>query len=809
MPPIKALKPEQLYHRCDPGQFKFKTTAELDDLAEVLGQTRAVDAIQFGIGIQREGYNLYAMGPPGLGKHSVVRRFLEQRAAAEPVASDWCYVHNFEQGHKPRALKLPPGRAQKFGADMARLIEELRAAIPAAFETDEYRARRQEIDEELSERQEKAFADLRERAKKEDVTLIRTPGGLGFAPVKGGEVMDPDAYHKLPEERRKHIENAIEGFQEELAKVVHQIPKWRRESQRKLKELNREVTQVAVNSLIEELKAEYEGLPAAQDYLVAVQKDVLENAEDFRQPKEGEPPTLFGIPIGQPDTSETTLRRYRVNVLIDHRESKGAPVVYEDNPTHDNLVGRIEHVAQMGTLVTDFMLIKAGALHRALGGYLVLDALKLLVQPFAWEALKRSLRSREVRTESLGQTLSLVSTVSLQPEPIPLQVKVVLVGERLLYYLLYALDPEFGELFKVAVDFEEQMSRKPKADQLYARLIGTLARKETLHPLDRTAVARVIEHSSRLAGDAEKLSIQMRGLHDLVREADYWARLDQRDVVRAEDVQRAIDAQEHRASRVRERLQEEIQRGTILIDTGGERVGQVNGLSVLQLGGYAFGNPSRITARVRLGGGRVVDIEREVELGGPIHSKGVLILSGFLAGRYVPDRPLSLSASLVFEQSYAGVEGDSASSAELYALLSALAEVPIKQSLAVTGSVNQHGQVQAIGGVNEKIEGFFDVCKARGLAGDQGVLVPASNVKHLMLRQEVIEAAASGKFHIYPVETIDQGIEILTGRPAGKRGKDGRFPPGTINFRVEQRLSEFAERARSFRSTEAKEEKQP
>ncbi len=427
----------------------------------------------------------------------------------------------------------------------------------------------------------------------------------------------------------------------------------------------------------------------------------------------------------------------------------------------------------------------------------------MLSQPFAWEALKRGLRSREIRTESLGQALSLISTVSLEPEPIPLDVKVVLVGQRLLYYLLHAYDPEFAELFKVEVDFEEDMERGPESDLLYARMIATLARREKLRALDRAAVARVVEHGSRNAGDAEKLSVQMRDLMDLMRESDYWAGAAGRKVVSADDVQRAIDARVARSDRVRDRLLEQILRGTLLIDTTGSRAGQVNGLSVVQLGGFSFGMPHRISARVRLGAGRVVDIEREVELGGPIHSKGVLILSGFLAGRYAPNQPLSLSASLVFEQSYGGVEGDSASSAELYALISALADAPLNQSLAVTGSVNQHGEVQAIGGVNEKIEGFFDVCRARGLSGDQGVLIPASNVKNLMLRREVVEAVAAGRFHVYPVATIDQGIEILTGVPAGQRDAAGQFPGGTINYGVERRLSEFANRVRAFGATSA------
>ena len=809
MKPTANLKAQQLRNRCDPAQFKFETTADLEDPAPVIGQPRAVAAVQFGIGIRREGYHLFAMGPTGVGKYTIVRRFLDKRAAAEEVPSDWCYVHNFQQAHKPHALRFPSGQAEKFSRDMERLTQDLRTAIPAAFETDEYRARRHGIDAEFSERQDTALEEIRQRAAKEEIAMMHTPsGGFAFAPMRHGEPIDPETFAKLPEKERNRIATLIAGFQEELEEIIQQIPKFRREKQHKIRELNRAVTGVVVNALIDELKKEYRELPDVPKYLADVQKDIVDNAEDFREAKEGEQVTLFGMPLPQAQAAETALRRYRVNVLIDHNSSNGAPVIYEDNPSYNNLLGRIEHLQQMGVLVTDFTLVKAGALHRANGGYLIIEALKLLQQPFAWEGLKRALRSGEIRTESLGQMLSLISTVSLEPEPIPLNVKVVLVGERLLYYLLHNLDPDFGELFKVVADFEETMESDVEANLVYAQLIASIARKEGLRRFDRTGVARVIEHSSRLAGDAEKLSIEMQKIADLLREADYWAGQTNRNTVNGDDVQRAIDTQQHRSDRLRKRLQEEVQRGTILIDTAGETVGQVNGLSVFQLGNFSFGHPSRITARVRLGTGKVVDIEREVELGGPIHSKGVLILSGFLAGRFVPDKPLSVSASIVFEQSYAGVEGDSASSAELYALLSALAEVPIKQCLAVTGSVNQHGQVQPIGGVNEKIEGFFDICKARGLTGEHGVIIPAANLRHLMLRNEVIEGVETGKFHIYAVETIDEGIEILTGLSAGKRDEMGKFPDGSINQRVERRLTEFAERARAFREGAGEVERQ-
>jgi lon-related putative ATP-dependent protease len=790
-----GLAPAQLRRRCDLSAAGFATTDQLQEPDGVLAQARAVEAIRFGIGVRSDGYNLFAMGPDGHGRHTTVRNLLTERAAREPLPSDWCYLFNFETPHKPTRLDLPAGRALQFRQDMQRLVEDLQAAIPGAFETDEYRARRQEIETEFNERQEKGVGAVGEKARRENIALLRTPSGFAFAPIHKDGVMEPDRFRALPEDEQHRFETAIAALQAELEKVIEEVPKWRREAQRKLRELNRQVTRSAVASLIEELRTDWGELPQVRQYLVRVQEDVLDHAEFFRQPKEGEQPTLFGIPMPRAEPAESPFRRYQVNVLVEHSKSQGAPVVYEDNPNYGNLIGRIEHIAQMGTLVTDFTLIKAGALHRANGGYLVLDALKLLTQPFSWDMLKRALRSREIRAESPAQSYGLISTVSLEPEPIPLDVKVVLVGERLIYYLMHAYDPEFRELFKVASDFEEDTERGPGTELAHARVIATLARREKLRPLERAAVERVIEQAARQAGDAERLSLHLRGLVDLLRETDYWAQDAGRALATEADVARALEARERRLDRVRHRILQETLRGTLLVSSAGERVGQVNGLSVMQLGGFAFGMPHRITARVRLGGGKVVDIERETELGGPIHSKGVLILSGYLAGRYAARHPLSLAASLVFEQSYSGVEGDSASSAELYALLSALAEAPLRQSLAVTGSVNQHGDVQAIGGVNEKIEGFFDLCEARGLDGSQGVVIPASNVKHLMLRERVIDAVAAGKFHLYAVETVDQGIEILTGMPADR-----------VNRRVEERLLDFAQRARPPGAAERKKE---
>ncbi len=792
--PARKLPPEALCRRCDPAQFSFTSTQELEDIPGVFAQERATESIRFGIGMAREGYNLFVMGPEGIGRHTIVRLYLEEQAKKRPVPSDWCYLFNFKLPHKPRALRLPAGTARPFRDNMARLVEDLRAAIPAAFESDEYRAHRQEIDTEFSERQEEAIGKVGRHAESQNIALLRTPSGFGFAPTVDGTVMPPADFAKLPPEEQKRLEAVIGVLQEELAAAIRDFPKWRNEAQRKLRDLNRLVTNAAVTSLIDELKVKHAAITEIPTYLDEVRNDVLDHAEVFQQPREAEARNpLAGM---MPDDGETQFRRYQVNLLIDHGDTIGAPIVYEDNPTHDVLVGRTEHVAQMGTLMTDFTLIKAGALHRANGGYLILDAARVLTQPLAWDTLKRALRAREIRTESFGQALSLITTVTIEPEAIPLDVKLVLVGERTLYYLLHEYDPEFSELFKVGADFEDDMHREPGSDALYARMIATLARKEKLLPLAPDAVARVIEHAAREAGDGEKLSLRLRDLSDLLRESDFWARDVQSardpDRVTAPDVERAIEARAKRAGRIHDRQLEAIVHGTLLIDTVGSRVGQANGLAVMELGGHLFGMPHRITSRVRTGGGRLIDIEREVALGGPLHSKGVLILSGYLSGHYAIKTPLALTASLVFEQSYGGVDGDSASMVELVTLLSAIGDLPLHQGIAMTGSINQQGDMQAIGGVNEKIEGFFRVCKARGLDGSQGVIIPAANERHLMLKAEVVSAVAEGKFSIYTVTTVDEALFILCGLPAGERDALGDFPAGTANHRIEERLIELS-----------------
>jgi len=792
MSPISPLTADKLYRPCDVERFTFATTAELGDLTEGIGQMRAIDAAQFGIGMRHAGYNLYVMGPSGSGKHTLIRELLDQRVAAEAKPADWCYVHNFTQPHKPHAIQLPAGVGARLHDDMEHLVAELQATIPAVFEGEEYRHGLSKIDEEFGERQTGAFSEIDDEASKHGIVLLRTPNGFSFGPAKGDEVMSPEEYEKLPAEEHERIERDIAGLQEHLEKIILQVRQWRRERMEQVRKLNEEAVLFAVGHLIDALRSDYANYPLVCGYLNEVQQNVIESMEEFRNPHQGTP-TLVSLTAELPDFS-----RFRVNLLVGRGESEGAPVVYEEHPTYQNLMGRVEHISQLGALVTNFLLIKPGALHIANGGYLMLDALKLLTQPFSWEGLKRALSTREIRIESLGQMYSLVSTVSLEPEPIPLDTKVVLLGNRMLYYMLAEYDPEFRELFKVAADFEDEVERSADNDLLYARLIGTLARREKLRPFDRGAVARVIEHCARRAEDAQKLSTHMESLANLVREADYWAVRDKRETVTNADVERAIEAQIRRADRLRERSHEAILRGILNIDTEGEKVGQVNGLSVFQLGDFAFARPSRITANTSLGEGDLVDIQREVKLGGAIHSKGVLILSSFLASRYAAEQPLSLTASLVFEQTYGPVEGDSASVAELCALLSSLANTPIRQSLAVTGSVDQFGRVQAIGAVNEKVEGYFDICNKRGLTGNQGVLIPAANVTHLMLRRDVVEATAAGRFHIYAVASVDEALELLTGIPAGAPDEHGNLPKDSLNQRVAERLKHLAELRRSF-----------
>ncbi len=783
--------------RCvDPASLGIKTTGELEPITGLIGQERALRAIQFGVNMRSYDFNVFVLGPPASGKSTAVRTYLAKKAAEATPPPDWVYVNNFQDPNKPRALTLPAGRGRKLAGAMVAAIDELRNTLPAIFEGEDYQARRRAIEEEFRSGQEDSFEALNRKAQAQNIAILRTPMGFAMAPVHEGKVVKPEVFNALPDDMRQNVQSKIEALQKELEAILEKAPKSDKERRSRLRELNEEVAAIAVREALDDVKAAFADLSDIAEYLDATDKDLTRNVALFLA-NPGEENEIVKQPV---DTSrDPRFRRYMINVMVGNgEEGAGAPVLEEINPTYGNLIGRIEHIAQMGALLTDFLLIKPGALHRANGGYLLIDARKLLLSPFAWEALKRTIKAQEIRIEQPAETMGFVSTQTLDPEPIPLDVKIVLFGDRELYYLLAAHDPDFRGLFKVQADFDDTIDRSAENDRAYARVIASIVKEHKLKPFDASGVARVIEEGARLADDREKLSIELGRISDLAREADYWSKEAGRDVTTREDVARAVQESIQRADRLRDRSQEIINRDIVFIDTAGEKVGQINALSVLQLGSFAFGRPSRITARVRMGQGRVTDIEREVNLGGPLHSKGVMILWGFLAGRFAEDVPLAMAASLVFEQSYGGVDGDSASSTELYALLSALAEVPIKQNFAVTGSVNQWGEVQAIGGVNEKIEGFFDICRSRGLTGDQGVLIPKSNVQHLMLREDVIDAVREGKFAIHAVAHIDEGIEILTGIKAGERGEDREFPAGSINRLVEDKLRQFAERARAF-----------
>jgi predicted ATP-dependent protease len=792
---------------CPPESLPFNTTEDLETLEEIVAQDRAVQAITFGIGIRSAGFNLFVLGPPGTGKATAVRRFLTREAAKLPTPADWCYVNNFADPHCPRAVRLPPGRARIFQRDCARLLDDIKVAIPRAFEAEAYEQQKHAFAEAGEKEQAKLLEGLKERVEALGFGLAKSPAGLVAVPVLRGKPLDPETLRNLDEAARHDFQVRHEAVQKDLAATLRRLREIEKESKARLETFDREVAASVVGHFIDEIRDKYAESSEIVGHFEAMREDVIGHVDLFRRTPGGQEGSAELLAMAQ--LGRDPFDRYRVNVLVAHADGDGAPVVFEPHPTCLNLLGRIEHQAHMGTLFTDFMMAKAGALHRANGGFLVVEALELLKQYFSWDPLKRTLKNKRVKIEEPGEQFRMISTVTLEPEPIPLEVKVVLLGSPWLYYLLYTVDPEFAELFKVKVDFGDSVARTSENTLAFARVLASCCREEGLRPYDRTGVAKLVEHGSRMVEDQERLSTSFGEILDVAREASFCAERQGRARVAAEDVTAAIRARTFRANRLEELLQDLILQGTLLIDTRGAVVGQVNGIAVIPLGDYWFGKPSRISARTFLGRGGILDIEREAKTGGRIHSKGVLILSGYLGGRYARQTPLSMAASLAFEQVYEEVEGDSASSAELYAILSSLSGLAIRQGWAVTGSVNQHGEVQAIGGVNAKIEGFFDVCKARGLTGDQGVLIPASNVRNLMLREEVVEAVRGGQFHVYPVRTIDQGIALLTGLPAGEAGPDSRYPEGTVNFLVDRRLREFAAQARAFRGNGQSESTRP
>lgn len=791
----RRVPPEDLYRPCDPRQLGFTSTAEVPPLDGTVGQDRALRSIEFGLEIRADGYNLVVAGPPGTGRGSTLGAVLRRLAAQRPIPPDWCYVHNFVDHREPSVMSLPPGRGRAFARDMDAFIEAARREIPRHFESEAYAEKREELARELQSQRERAFAQVEEEARRRGFTLNVTPMGVATVPLKpDGSPMTREEFLALPEESRAALQARGEDLPGLISQAMAQARRLEKEAHARLQELDRMVALYAITPLVNELRQEYMDIPKALEYLDQVQNDIAEHLEMFRTTEqEAGPMALLRPPV------EEFFTRYKVNVLVSRDGENGAPVVIEESPTYYNLFGRIDYRSMLGVVSTDHTMIKAGAIHRANGGYLVLQASDVLSSYLIWETLKRTLRCREARIENLGEQFSAIPVATLSPQPIPLDVKVVLVGLPWVHPLLSRLDEDYPKLFRVKADFDVEMDRSPHCVGLYAGFISSRVREEGLRHFESGAVARVVEHGSRLVEHQHKLSTRFIDIANLLTEANFWAGKNGSELVRAEHVERAIEEKVYRSNLIEERMRELIEEGTILIDTSGEVAGQVNGISVYDLGDYQFGLPSRITARVSLGRGQVVNIEREIQMSGRIHSKGFAILNGYLHGKYAQERPLALSATIGFEQTYNEVDGDSASAAELYALLSAIAGVPIKQGIAVTGSVNQRGEVQAIGGVNEKVEGFFAVCKAKGLTGEQGVIIPRENVKHLMLRREVIDAVRAGRFHVWAVSTVDQGIEILTGLPAGEADARGRYPRGTINRRVMDQLARMSRRVAAAR----------
>lgn len=795
MPESTKLQASDLYHHCTPEQWTFSSTADLKATNEVIGQQRALNAIEFGSHIDADGYNLFVMGPAGVGKYTLTRRYLEQHVEHLPTAKDWAYLNNFTDSQRPYAVSLPAGQGKQLRQDIEDVIDDLKDELPQAFDDEYYRGRLRSLDEATRKHRVRLFGVLQKEADRKGVVLLRLQDGhYAFAAQHNGEAMTSEEFEQLPAAQQEETENAIADLHEELQHTLLELREWERNNAKQLQALNDEVALEVISKQVNKLKHAYPNSSKLQHYFDEMLKDICSNLDAFLKDEQSAEDGTTDINIH---------KRYQINLVVDNSQNHGAPIVYENLPNHQSLLGCIENMAMMGALVTDFSLIKAGALHKANGGFLIIDAEQLLMQPYGWEGLKRALKSREVRFDALEQIYSLVATVSLDPEPIPLELKVVLLGDRELYYLLYDMDPEFAGLFKVVADFEDEMQRSIENDVLFAQMMASTIEKYKLIDFDKHAVARVIEHSARTIEDSQKISLHMGSMADLLREASFMAKQEKSQLVSRDNVQSAIKLREQRLDRLRSQIYQQIERNIIDISTSGAVIGQINALSVLGIGGFSFGQPSRVTVSARYGDDNIIDIEREVDLGGDIHSKGVLILSGYLGRTYASDNPLSMSASIVFEQNYGEVDGDSATVAELCALLSSIANIPMKQSIAITGSMNQMGQVQAIGGVNEKIEGFFDICRLAELTGEQGVIIPATNVQHLMLRDDVIQAVEDGKFHIYGISHVNQALALLSGIDAGEYDEESGFSENTFNAQVMAQIQKWGDHNRSDKDSSA------
>ncbi len=784
-----TLKPEELYKCCDINIFNFETTDDINTLKEIIGQEKAFRAIDFGLSLNSKGFNIFALGENGTGRMRTIKTLLLEKAAKEVTPNDWCYVYNFKNPDAPIAISLPPGIGKEFQKDMDILIKTIREEIVKVFESKEYDKQRNKIIEEFQQKQKALFTNLEEEAQSKGFAIRKAVSGLLIIPIKKtGEPLSEEEFAALDDATKKRIEEIGRSLQEKLDDVGRAL----REAEKILKEmlnrLEREIALEALGTRIDDLIKKYQDIEKISSYLTSVQDDILSHLDDFKSQEEPPSPLPF-MKMPKPEVSFT---KYSVNLIVDNSESNGAPVIFESNPTYLNLFGRVEHKVQFGMAVTDFSMIKAGSLHKANGGYIVIQGIELFKNLFSYDALKRAIKNREIKIEDVWEQYRLLSTVSMKPEPIPLNVKVILIGNPYMYYVLYNLDEEYRELFKVKADFDNRMDRNLDNINKYASFIATCQKEEGLKPLDRSGVAKVIEYSSRLSGHQDKLSTRFSDIADILMEANYWAIKDGANIISDKHVLTAIEEKIYRSNRIEERIREMILEDTLIVNTEGSKIGQVNGLAVLDMGDYSFGKPSRITARTYTGKAGVINIERETKMSGRIHEKAIMIISNYLGSKYAVNKPISLSASITFEQLYEMVEGDSATCAELYALLSSLAGVGLRQDISVTGSMDQNGDVQPIGGVNEKIEGFFDLCKVRGLNG-HGVIIPRRNIKHLMLKQEVVDAVRDGKFFIYPIDKMEEGLEILTGMPAGELKEDSTYPEGTINYLVMKRLQEISD----------------
>lgn len=786
----KELLYKELDNKCSETIFTFKNTSELGNYEGIIGQERASKAMKFGLKMKMRGYNIYMSGPTGTGKTSFAKQIVNEIAANQRIPDDWCYIYNFSKPNQPMAINLPAGLGKEFQADMEGFVKVIKQEIENAFDNDQYEKEKAEILKEYEDKKDELLDKLSEDAEAHGFKVNTGSSGIYFLPIIEGKTISEEEFEELDEDIKVQINEKTNILQQDTLEIIRKLKNNEKETKQKVSEWENKIALLALGVQINDLKEKYSKYEVILNYLESVQKDILDNLDDFREEETSEEQPQLVIPWMQKE--ETPVYKYKVNVLVDNSGLKGAPVIIDFNPTYSNLIGKIEYENEFGSVSTDYTKIKPGLFHLANGGYLILQAKDVLSNPQAYEAINRVLKTKKIAIENMKDQAGVVAVPAIKPQPIPVDIKVILVGSTSIYQLLYEYEEDFRKLFKVKVDFDEEMDRSEENMLKLASFISGFCRNEkTLH-FDKSGVAKIVEYASWLVEDQSKLSTRFNDIVEILCESCMWAEDEGAKYVKARHVKQAISEKAFRCDRLDKKMLEMLNDGTIMVDTAGEEIGQINGLTVMDMGDYAFGKPSRITASTYIGESGIVNVEREVDLSGTSHSKGVLILSGYIGQKYAQDFPLSLSASLCFEQMYGGVDGDSASSAELYAILSSLSEMPIKQYIAVTGSVNQKGEIQPVGGVSYKIEGFFELCKARGLDGKHGVIIPHQNIRNLVLNDEVVDAVKKKLFHIYPVKSIDEGIEILTGMEAGTKGPDGKYKKATINYLVNQKLERFA-----------------